>query len=138
MPLHIVDEGRRYSVRIRRGDVTLRAYVPKSRPQALAEAIRLKAQLEAQAGQARYSTVRPLTTIVRSNTGIIGITDTVKWNRGRPHDCFHVALFGRPSAKRIYYGTCRPRAVAFAIARQLRKATEATHGCTNPQSAPRE
>lgn len=128
LPLHISDEGGRYVVRVRRGAVTFRARVPKTRPDALAEAVRLKERFERRAGPALYPRTKPLNTAAQSNTGIIGITETTKWNRGRPRDCFHVALFGRPTCKRIYYGSFRPRAVALAIAVQLRQQTEAAHG----------
>lgn len=127
IPLHITDAGDHYSVRVRRGDVTYRARVPKSRPQALAEAMQLKARFEQLAGSPRYNPRRSLATIARSNTGIIGITETVKYRAGFPQDCFHVALFGRPTSKRVYYGRCRPRAVALAQAIQLRKQAEAGH-----------
>ena len=55
----------------------------------------------------------------RSNTGIPGVSECVKWSRNRAYPCFQVTL-GHPRSgiKRFYYtnGADRPRALRAAIA----------------------
>jgi hypothetical protein len=57
-----------------------------------------------------------------SNTGYVGISETVKWVRSRSINGFLVLLpGGKPQAKRVYYGPlCRSREQALKIAIKMR------------------
>lgn len=61
-----------------------------------------------------------------SNTGIVGIYETIKWVRYFPRRCFRVQLRSKghqelPVSKCIYYGRKRSRGEALRIALGLRK-----------------
>jgi hypothetical protein len=63
-----------------------------------------------------------------SNTGIVGVYETIKWVRYYPRYCFRVQLWTKrpehirlPVSKCIYYGRKRSRYEALQIAINLRK-----------------
>ena len=120
LPLHISPHHSGYRVMIRRGKMLFRAHA-----KTIEEAVRLKEQFEAAAGPALYPKTRPSPTVARSNTGVVGITETVKWVRYRPRTCLHVQWQqdGKLRCKRIHFGPrCRTRAEAMRIALKLREA----------------
>lgn len=94
------------------------------RRQAFLKAMAMRDRFLAKAPQrfprriAKFEHARPV-----SNTGIAGISETVKWVDSRPVNCFCVYLGKqrKPQMKRVYYGDFRPREVALRKAIQLRK-----------------
>lgn len=57
-----------------------------------------------------------------SNTGVVGVSETVAWHHSRPYPCFIASwsVSGRNRTKRFYYGDQRPRAAALQQAIALR------------------
>lgn len=125
-------------VRIRRGETLFQAFVPKNygragtplpaagahgvtRPTdaALQRAIELKEKFLALAGAAKVP-VRHFKP--RSNTGLLGISETVMWRHSKPYDCFCVSLDrdGKHRSKRVLYGRTRTRERALREAIALR------------------
>lgn len=104
-------------VRVMRKGICYQAFVSRSRVDALAEAIRLRDRFITIHGAiaGRGPSKRAL-----SNTGIVGISETIHWRRSRPLDCFLVSA--APNfRRRIYFGEHRPREVALRLAVELRR-----------------
>ena len=124
MPKYVTEQADGFRVGITRGKMRFRAYVSKSKPGALEEAVRIRDQFLAAAGPVLVPTTHALPADGGriSNTGIRGITETVKWTRYRPHPCFWVSLGARTKRfKRIYYGPkSRTREQALRIAVAIR------------------
>lgn len=115
LPKHITAHPDGWLVRITRGAIKLQAFVAYGldpRPSTLARAIATRDRFLIQLG----------TRIVRSNTGEMGITETVKWVSNCPQYCFNVYLgkHRKPMMKRIYYGRPRSRDEALRQAIALR------------------
>lgn len=127
LPLHISDDGSLYIVRVRRGPMTFRASVAKSSSDALNHALRLRDQFLIASGPALYKNQR-WPSHARSNTGLVGISETVKWTQYRPRYCFAVSTaWTHPTMKRVYFGPhSRTRAEALRMARGYRARMKAT------------
>lgn len=115
-PLNITAHADGYLVRIVRGDLRWRAFVPYSHPDALAEAVRRRDRFYEVCGPVK---VHGLSTKARSNTGIVGISDTIHRRNGHALNCLIVSTPGK--RKRFYYGWNRPRSAALkqAVAHRL-------------------
>lgn len=55
----------------------------------------------------------------RSNTGVLGISETMTWKHGKGYACFQ-AEAGRARTKKFVYGTRYTRAQAFELAKHWR------------------
>lgn len=109
LPKNISEQLDGYVVRIRRGDLKWRAFVPHSRPDALAEAVRLRD---------RFYEVVPAKSrprFARSNTDVVGICETTVWKRGLPYSNFLVRGADRRN-RRFYFGRTQTRTKAFKLA----------------------
>jgi hypothetical protein len=113
-------------VRVTRGKVTYRAYVPGQSPQSLLLAIEKRDRFVAIHGAVKIPKVRPVRVRALSNTGIAGISETVKWVYSHPRPCFAVSwsTAGRQHIRCVYIHAGRPRAQAFREAVALRKLKE--------------
>lgn len=100
-----------YLVRIVRGDLKWTAFVPSSRPDALGEAVRLRDRFYKICGPVG---TRKASKIPRSNTEVVGISETIHWKGVRPRRNFIVHTCGKN--KRFYYGQQRTRTQAFNAA----------------------
>lgn len=109
---HITERPHGYEVLIKRRDLKWRAVVPYSRPDALAEAVKLRDRF--------YKICGPITRRhARSNTDVVGVTETTHWRRGNELRCFIVGVGNMQTGwknRRFYFGPKRPRAVAFQAA----------------------
>ena len=64
----------------------------------------------------------------RSNTGLLGITETTKWSHGKPKPCFQVTLGDpRHSTRRFNYTTFGQRETALQKAIAHRRKLEVAH-----------
>lgn len=80
LPHNICEHPDGLLVRVSRRGVRYQAFVPHSHPDPIARAVELRDRFIALAGL-------PL---VLSNTGIRGISETVRWYHSRPYDAFAV------------------------------------------------
>lgn len=122
LPSNIRRDHHGYLVRVQRGRMKFRGFVPYTKPDALQHAMRLRDEF-----LAAIATVPLRHKTGRSNTGIPGISEMVKWRHGKPTDCFNVYLGPkcRPQMKLVFYGPFRPREVALRKAVALRRAAGA-------------
>lgn len=109
-------------VRIKRGAVLFHAFVPNSHPAPLVKALLLRDGFKTLAGQAK----RP-TPAARSNTGVVGVSETTMWRGNYSYPCFIVGCSreGKRTNKRFVYGgraTSISRAEAFQRAVAYRRA----------------
>lgn len=111
LPKNVCKHPDGYLVRIVRGDLKWSAFVPHSRPDALAHATTLRDKFYAVCPAAAR---RKHSKHARSNTDVVGISETVCWHRGLPHNNFIVHASGKN--RRFYYGRQRNRAAAFKLA----------------------
>lgn len=64
----------------------------------------------------------------RSNTGLLGITEVIKWSHGKPQTCFQVTCGDpRQNTRRFSFTTISQRDKALAEAIACRKKLEAAH-----------
>lgn len=138
LPRNISAHPAGYLVRVKRKGITYSAFVGKGFatetpstqrekisnlcasaplwPTALLEAVRLRDRFIHIHGAIA---VRGPSKKAYSNTGLVGISETIHWNRSRRNPCFLVSC-RRHFRRRIYYGEHRPRAVALKMAIELR------------------
>lgn len=95
-----------YLVRLQRRKVLFQAFVPKSRPDALERAIKLRDRFLATAGAKLVVKSRRPHRRGWSNTGIVGISELVTWRRCRSYNCFSVSwsVEGHGHTKRFLFG----------------------------------
>jgi hypothetical protein len=124
-PKNITKHPDGYLVRIVRGDLKFSAFIPHSRPDALAAAIAQRDRFYKICGPMRARGLRPT---AHSNTGLVGISETVHRRNGRELNCFLVHARGRN--KRFYFGWRLPRRAALqrAIAHRLQATGQTTAG----------
>lgn len=122
-PANISEHPDGYLVRIVRGDLKWTAFVPYSHPDALNRAIKLRDRFYKVCGPAK---VRGLSKAAHSNTGIIGVSQTVHRRRGRELNCFIATTRGHN--KRFYFGWRVPRSTALqrAVAHRLQATGQST------------
>lgn len=103
LPKNICAHPDGYLVRVQRGGILFQAFVPCcktataiARGEAIARAEALKENFLAQLPE----NVRVHSFTPRSNTGLSGISETVCWRHGRPHDCFNVSWYERRPGRR--------------------------------------
>jgi hypothetical protein len=140
LPANISAHPDGYLVRVNRAGLKLQAFIRYSAPDALARAIRIRDRFLISAGPTFPK--RILRSEYReaarchSNTGIPGITETVKWVKYQPRNCFTVYLgkHHRPQMKRVYFGRRRTRAQALQRAIALRAAVATNSQLPTPNS----
>ena len=106
---HITKRPHGYEVQIKRRDLKWRAVVPYSHPDALAEAIRLRDRFYKICGPIARRTPR-------SNTEVLGVSETVHWKGVRPLHCFIASVGSMERGytnRRFYFGATRTREEAF-------------------------
>jgi hypothetical protein len=121
LPRHISRHGSGYRVAVKRGKVLFRGY---SRD--LAEAVAMKRRFELAAGPGLYPETHASPSQARSNTGMVGITETLHWVQYRARQCLSVTWQSGPGKrrhKRVHFGPrSRSRSAAMRIAVKIRKA----------------
>ena len=105
---NIMEKPTAYVVQVKRSGVTSHVYISKRTPRALACAIAAR--------DAICKTTPPKPSPApRSNTGILGVSETTQWRRGHPYPVFLASWTdpnGKRRYKRIIYGANRPRSQA--------------------------
>jgi hypothetical protein len=99
-----------YLVRLERGDVKYQAFVAGHDAGALLKALWLRERFYRVCGLPQRRTARHS----RSNTDVVGITETTHWNHGHEYRKFNVHTGG--CNKGFYFGRRRSRADAFNLA----------------------
>lgn len=130
LPRNICAHPDGYMVRVQRGKVLFQAFVPKSNPRAVERCVELRDNFLRIAGEVQYPKSRRPHRTGRSNTGIPGISETVKWCRLRSYPCFNVSwsVLGRQRMKRFVFGHGVTRETAFQRAIEHRRnVTEVVH-----------
>lgn len=126
LPRHICAHQGSLCVRVIRGGVTYRATISGQSAEALAQAVAQRDRFLALAAQLPPAPARA----PRSNTGLAGISETVKLRPLTTAECFAVSWqtsCGHQTTRRITYGAHRPRAQALRAAIALRaRMTRAT------------
>lgn len=104
-------------IRVQRGEVLFQAFVPASAPAALEDALRLRDKFLKLAGPKARRRLK-----AKSNTGILGISESTMWRHSRPYDCFCVSLDkdSQHRSRRLIYGNGRSRESALRQAIALR------------------
>jgi hypothetical protein len=112
-----------YLVRMVRGSLKCSAFIPYSRKNALAAAIAERDRFKEICGPVAAHGLRPK---AHSNTGIVGVSETVHSRNGRDLNCFISHARGRN--KRFYFGWKLPRGAALqkAVAHRLQATGQST------------
>jgi hypothetical protein len=103
-----------YLVRLQRGALLYQAFVAGHDAGALLKALWLRERFYKICGPQRPRTARH----ARSNTDVVGITETTHWNHGHEYRKFNVLCGGR--CKGFYFGRRRSRTEAFHLALEHR------------------
>lgn len=102
---HIYPHPDGWIVKVIRGGIRYQAFVAHG-------ANRAAALVKAEATRDEFIRIHGAhhTIPVRSNTGLLGITEITKWNHGKPQPCFQVTLGDpRHSTRRFNYTTFNQR-----------------------------
>lgn len=120
---HIAEHPDGYLVRIVRGSLKFSAFIPYSRKNALAAAIAERDRFFEICGPIP---ARGLRVKAYSNTGIVGVSQTIHRRGGKDLNCFLVHAKRRN--KRFYFGWRVPRSVALqrAVAHRLQATGQST------------
>lgn len=107
-----------YEVTAKRAGVIHRTYIPKRKPGALAEAKRARDRMVG------TPTLPTRQKTVRSNTGVMGISETTFWDRSHARPCYAVNWRenGRRKTKRFFFHNTPTKTAAFEAAKRLRAA----------------
>lgn len=116
LPTNIRQDRWSFIVDIRRAGRRHVRHFPKSRPDALALALECRNQIISANPLAKVKTT------ALSNTGLVGISESVQWVKNYAFPCFKVSWYRnrRRTTRQIIYGRKRPRAVALKTALRLR------------------